>query len=270
MTDGCIERTDWTATGLIVLAIFALVACSWGLDNGPPLGDHEAIVAQCARQIRQSGRWLIPRFNDVPFIRKPPLQPWLVAVSSYIVDPAGLSPPVSPVAARFPSALAGVVTVLVVFGLARSMFSGRTALVAGGITACCGGTLFFSHNAQAEMVLTLFTTVAMTCFYRGIVDVSSRRKYLVGFYVCLSLAMLAKAPLPLAIVGLPLFAYWFVTLPLADAINRDEGAGGLVSVFMAGMLNQLIRLRELWLLPGVVLFLVPFHIEGFRVLGRCL
>jgi len=242
--------------GLIVLVSFAAVTAFWGLDAGPPLSDHEAIVAQCARQIRQSGEWLIPHFNDVPFIRKPPLQPWLVAAASYALDPPHLNPPVSPLAARFPSALAALATVLVVYTLGRSMFRPRVALVAGGILACCGATLFFSHNAQTEMVLTLFTTAAMTCFYKSIVRPASRLRYLVAFYVCLALAMLAKAPLPLVVVGLPLFIYWFLTIPLADAVNRDKHQAGFLTTSLVGMVKQFMRLPRLWLVPGVLLFLL--------------
>jgi len=250
------ESSELVSKGLVILLAFAAVTSFWGLDAGPALSDHEAIVAQCARQIRQSGDWLIPHFNDVPFIRKPPLQPWLVAAASYVVDPSGLEPPVSPFAARFPSALAAVLAVFVVYSLGRSMFRPRVALVAAGIMACCGGTLFFSHNAQTEMVLTLLTTAAMACFFKSVAHPASRLRYLIGFYVCLAFAMLAKAPLPLAVVGLPLFVYWFVTIPLADAVNRDERTSGFVTTFVSGVMDQLKRLRELWLIPGILLFLV--------------
>jgi len=249
------EPSGFVSRGFVILLAFAVVTSFWGLDAGPALGDHEAIVAQCARQIRQSGDWLIPHFNDVPFIRKPPLQPWLVAACSYTLDPPDLDPPVSPLAARFPSALAAVLTVLVVYHLCRSMLRPRAALVAGGIMACCGGTLFFSHNAQTEMVLTLLTTASLACFYKSVVRPASRLRYLIAFYLCLSLAMIAKAPLPLAVVGLPVFIYWFVTMPLADAVNRDDRTVGFLTALLAGMINQLIRLRDLWLIPGVLLFL---------------
>lgn len=201
-TDG---RAEPGRMWLVVLLAFASVTSLWGLDAGPPLSDHEGIVAQSARQIRQSGDWLIPRFNDVPFIRKPPLQMWLAAAASYLVDPPDMDPPVSVLAARLPSALACILTVLVVYGLGRSMFGQRVGLLAGAIAACCGASLFFSHNAQAEMLLTFFTTASLACFYKAIANPTSRRRYLVCFYLMLSLGMLTKAPLPLALVGLPLF-----------------------------------------------------------------
>ncbi|MBN1344933.1 MAG: glycosyltransferase family 39 protein [Phycisphaerae bacterium] len=242
----------------LVLFVFATVMMFWGLDAGPPLSDHEAIVAQIACQTRQTGNWLIPHFNNVPFIRKPPLQPWLVAVASYLVDPPGQQPAVSVLAARLPSAMAGILTVLVVYALGRSMFPPRVALVAGGIMACCGGTLFYAHNAQTEMLLTFFVALCMLCFYRATLRPEARRRYLFAFYLALALGMLAKAPMPLALVGLTLFLYWFVTIPIAAATSQTAQHGPIRSILPGLLKQRIFRLRELWLIPGVLLFLLVF------------
>jgi len=244
-----------TSIGLLLLVALAGVGCLWGLDAGPPLSDHEAIVPQCARQMRQSGDWLIPYFNDVPFIRKTPLQFWFVAAVSYIVDPPDLTPPVSVVSARVPSALAAVLTVLVVYWLAGAMYCHRTALVAGAVAACSGGILFFAHNAQTEMLVTLFIAASMACFYRGVTSTAHRRRYLGGFYVCMGLGMLAKAPLPVVLVGLALFVYWFVTIPLQYAFEEGQGeSSSRLKKALGGVLQQVKRLRELWLIPGILIF----------------
>ncbi len=251
-------RAESTFAWCGVLVAFAMVSMFWGLDSGPRLSDHEAIVAQTATQIRQSGTWLIPQFNNVPSIRKPPLQPWLVALSSYVLDPPGAHPRVSELAARFPSAMSGVLTVLVVAGLGRVMFRPRIGLVAGGIMACCGGTLFYSHNAQAEMLLTLFMTASLACFFVGSSRAHARRRYLGGAYVCLALAMLAKAPLPLALVGLTLAVYWLVTLPAAETRAPEGGWLGWIAAFGHRVADQLKRLGLLWPVPGAVLLACIF------------
>lgn len=210
------------AGGLVLLIAFAVVANFWGIDTGPVLGDHEAIVAQNARQIRETGDWLIPYFNDEAWIRKPPLQPWLVAAASYVVDPPDLSPPVSPMASRFPSALAAVIASLVVYGLGRSMFTPRIGLIAGGIMACCGATLFYGHNAQTEMVMACLTAASLACFYVGTRWDNPRFVYLLASGALLGLAMLAKAPLPLALAGLTVAAWWLLVLPIAWVVKGRE------------------------------------------------
>lgn len=260
-----------------VVCLFALTVllAFWGLTGGPGLSDHEAIVAQGARQMRLSGDWVVPVVNGVPFIRKTPLPFWLAAASSLVVDPPQVVPPVSPFAARFPSALALVGTTFVVFGLGRAMFGHRAGLLAAAALATSAGGLFFSHDAQVEMVLTFFCTASMACFWMGTEGGGRRWLFMLLYYVVFALAMLAKAPLPLAAVALPLFVWWFAIIPILARGDAVEGAarsgwGGLLGV-------QLRRLRELHLLPGVALFVLIFapwpyyvyrHVDGALPLWR--
>ncbi len=252
------SATGGAGVGVVLLVAFAALASFWGLDAGPPLGDHEAIVGESAREARELGHWLIPHFSGEPFIRKPPLQVWLAALASYVVDPPEQSPPVSELAARFPSALAGFAAVIVVYLLARSMFAERTALIAGAIMACSVGTLFYSHNAQTEMLVSGLTAASLACFYVGVHREAGRTRYLAAFYVLLGLAMLAKAPLPLALVGATLFVYWFVTLPLSQTLQDPSRSSGLMSAYGAKLAGQFRGLRKLWLIPGIVIFLLLF------------
>jgi 4-amino-4-deoxy-L-arabinose transferase-like glycosyltransferase len=238
----------------MLLALSVFVAF-WGLDAGPPLGDHEAIVAQIARQMRQSGNWLLPHLNDVVFIRKPPLQPWLVAAASYVLDASSQPLPVTTLAARMPSALSGIALVFVVYSLGRAMFNPRVALVAGAIYATSVTMLFYSHNAQTDMLLSLLTTASMACFWLGIRRPTKKKRYFAGFYACLALAMMAKAPLPLALVGSALFAYWFVTIPLTQTLRRPDTTGSPFRYWAMTCLRQFKCLPRLWLIPGTLLFL---------------
>ena len=98
--------------GFILLVALAASVCLFGLQGGPPLGDHECIHAQCARQALQGGEWLIPHFNDVPRINKPPLGTWLIILSSLLVDARDLTLPVSDFAARLPQSIAGLLMYL--------------------------------------------------------------------------------------------------------------------------------------------------------------
>jgi len=253
-----------TVDTVCLLTLAALVSL-WGLTGGPGLSDHEAIVGQGARQIRQGGDWIVPQVNDAPFIRKPPLALWLATASSYLVDPASLTPPVSPFAARLPSALAAILTVVLVYALGRSMFGHATGVICGGSMATCGGGMYFSHNAQVEMVLTCLCTACFAFFWWGTEGGRKRRLHLLLFYVAFAAAMMAKAPLPLAMVGLPLAVWWFVTVPVARMAVPDRGAAGRDGRW-ALFRQQGRRLRDLWLIPGVVVFLLLFALWPLYVL----
>lgn len=241
---------------LLLLAFSAFVSL-WGLASGPGLSDHEAIVAQCARQAREGDGWLIPKFNDFAFARKPPLPVWLTAAASVAVDPDEVQPPVSPLAARLPSALAAIFTTLLVYVVGRSMFGHRIGLVCGGAMSISAGTLFFSHNGQVEMILTLFCTASFAFFWLGTEAGSHRRLYMALFYPSFALAMLAKAPLPLAVVGLPLAVWWFVTVPIAR-LKDDQKSGTHPGGLVQHIWDQVRGLRRLWLIPGIVVFCAIF------------
>jgi len=159
--------------------------------------------------------------------------------------------------ARIPSAIAGFANVLAVFWLGSMLYGYRGGLVAGFICAGCAATVFFSHNAQVDMVLTMFTTLAFACFWRGAMHSQPSRWFMAAFYLSFALAMLAKAPLPLAIVGLSLAVYWFITVPiLAAGQHAERHYGALARRWVVGCQAQVSRLRTLWLVPGILIFAI--------------
>jgi len=245
---------------IVCILVFAAVLSLWGLRHGPALSDHEAIVATGARDVVQNGHWLIPSVGHQAAIRKPPLRFWLASLSSFVIDPGTSTPDVSVAASRFPSAIAAVLTVLVVLLLARCMFEPRTGTIAAAGLASTAGIFFFAHDAQIEMVLTFFSTCAVACFWMA-TQPGTRRRVLwwALFYLSLGLAMLSKAPLPLATVVLPLAVWWFVVLPLAryhHILDDESAAEG--STRIALFKEQGRQFLKMWLLPGALLFLLVF------------
>lgn len=248
---------QWRRLGVLGLAAFALATCLVGLRDGPALGDHECINALAARQALVSGHWLIPYLGDTPRIRKPPLGIWLIAAASYAVDGPTASPPVSEYAARLPSAIAAWGTVLLVYWLGRQMYGYRAGLTGGFISAGCVGTILYAHSAQVDMVLAFFTTLSFACFWRGALHSEPNRWSMVGFYAAFALAMMAKAPLPLVTVGLALAVYWFVAAPLLTVLDSGPRASrGLLRNLAGAGWKQFRRLPDLWIVPGIILFLV--------------
>lgn len=205
--------------------VIAMFAC---LIGGPHLSDHEVIVAQTARQILGTGHWVVPEYLDTPFLVKPPLSPWIVAMVSKYLPPAketGL--PVTDESARLPSVVAMMLTVWIVWRLALSMFERRAALISATACATCVGTLLYALNATAEAILTLFCTWAFAEFWwaHRALNTGQRRLHLVRFYLALGLSMMAKGPMPAGVVIIPLAAWWW-----GQQSTRIVAAGGIRSV----------------------------------------
>jgi len=242
---------------VLLLIVFTMLLSLWGLSDGPWLSDHEAIIAQGARQIRQGDGWIIPKVGDSPFIRKPPLPFWLTAITSKIVDPPNVETPVSPRAARLPSAVAAILATMLIYSLGRSMYGHRIGVLCGIVMGTCTGTLFFAHEAQVEMVLTLLCAATFACFWRATQTERRRGWWLAGFYACFAFAMLAKAPFPLAVIGLPLACWWFLTIPLLR-LNETPCAEHQHERRWVLIRRQIVGAKRLVSVPGVLLFLLIF------------
>lgn len=242
------------------------------LTMGPALGDHEVIVAQIARQTLGSGNWLVPQYLDAPFLVKPPLTPWLIAVfSGFLPHNAANGLPVTELGARLPSLLATLLTIVVVFRLARSMFERRTAWIAAFVCATAVGTMLYAVNATAEAMLTLFSTWAFAEFWwsRQAKTKPGRLAHQLRFYVALGLGMLAKGPMPLIVVCVPIAIWWWGERP--TRLTASLGFAASPRAMFVGVRSAWPRLQtaltQLGLWWGVPLFLL-FFVPWMILVGR--
>jgi 4-amino-4-deoxy-L-arabinose transferase-like glycosyltransferase len=125
---------------------------------------------------------------------------------------------VSELAARLPSAAAGLLGVVAVFLVGRHWVSTRCGLAAALILASSPMYFVLARAASTDMLLTSALTLSLACIYfawfgqgrdPAAKAVSSRRRFIWnhGFYVSLALAVLAKGPVGavLAAASLSLF-----------------------------------------------------------------
>src|SRR5262245_42050581 len=103
----------WQAAAVAVVAGWLFFDC---LGDRDLWGSHEARAAQNAHWILSGGGWGVPRlFDEQPEYQKPPLYYWLVALAAACRGGA-----VDAWAVRLPAALAGLLTVLAVYGYLAS------------------------------------------------------------------------------------------------------------------------------------------------------
>ncbi|MFP6906548.1 MAG: glycosyltransferase family 39 protein, partial [Verrucomicrobiota bacterium] len=156
---------------------------------------QELRVGICARNMVESGDWIIPDFQGQPRLRKPPLSYWMSASAMKLSGSQGVF------AARFPTILAAVALVLVVLAAGRTWISPRGGLMAALLLASSIGFLRHGRLAETDITLTLFTTASILLVYRALEQRSLR--HWIGAGLCMGLGILAKGPAALA---LPLLA----------------------------------------------------------------
>jgi 4-amino-4-deoxy-L-arabinose transferase-like glycosyltransferase len=144
-------------TCLVILSTLALFP---GLGSSRHLTYHEAFVAQGAREILDSGNWGYPTIGGVPWLEKPPLPWWLVAM---VARCTGV---VTETVARFPSALAAIGLVSGIALLGTRHYGSQIGLLAGAIQATTAWTVLRGRLAEADIVLACLITWTIVAFDR--------------------------------------------------------------------------------------------------------
>ena len=193
----------------LALGLLAARLLSLGLY---PLGDTtEARYGEVARLMLASGDWITPQ-NDpgVPFWAKPPLSFWAQAATMAVFG-------VNEFGARISSTFFALIVAALSWRLARST-AAETARYEPWFAVAILATmpLFFlmAGTVMTDMALAACTTAAMVAFWLAL---EGRRRWGYVFFAALGLGLLAKGPVVLALVGLPL-ALWWVASP--DRVER--------------------------------------------------
>lgn len=191
--------------GIILFALLGVSAFSaFFLLDKKPMGNHEAYVAVSARQMLNSGQWVIPYFNGQPRLQKTPLCYWILAAIGKI------SGEINDFNTRLPSALFAILAAAAIFYFVKEHSGFRAAVLSAFIWATSLGYIRYSHSGRPEMTLCSFVAIAMLSFYAGIKTESRKKQicFMLVFWISFALAMLAKGPAPLPLIAPALFLYF--------------------------------------------------------------
>ena len=135
----------------------------------PPslMDDVDAVQAQIAANMLESGDWVTARLDGVKYLEKSPLKYWLMAGSFAVFG-------VHDWAARIPIALAIVLLCWVTARFGAWAFTEDVGLWAGLSLATCIGLFLFTRILIPDVILTLTITVAMWGYLRAL-DPHERR-----------------------------------------------------------------------------------------------
>src|SRR5262245_30870085 len=174
------------AARVAMIAGLAALALGPGLGGAGRLSYHEAFVAQAAREMAASGDALVPTIGGRPWLEKPPLAVWLVALLGPLAGGVGES------VARAPSAVAAGVMAVGVATLAAGRFGAGVGLIAGAVQATTVWVMIRGRLAEADMLLACLVTWTVVAFDRMRDEGDPKRPWRWGFFAGLGLTALAK------------------------------------------------------------------------------
>ena len=145
----------------IALVIVAAIVF-FGCIISPPalMDDVDAVHGQIARNMVQSGDWVIAHLNGVPYMEKAPLPYWLIAICYLLMG-------VHDWVARIPTALSAV---LLCFATARYgawAFGRRAGFYAGLALATSIGLFLFTRILIPDVMLTITVALSFMAFQRA-------------------------------------------------------------------------------------------------------
>ena len=134
-----------------------------GCIVSPPslMDDVDSVQAQIARNMLVSGDWVTARLDGVPYLEKPALIYWTIALSYKIFGVHDWS-------ARIPVALSALALSWVTAAFGVWAFGKRAGFYAGLCISTCVGLFLFTRVLIPDVTLTFTTALAMWAFLRAI------------------------------------------------------------------------------------------------------
>src|SRR5579864_2248986 len=160
---------------LIVLAVAAAVFLGCILSPPSLMDDVDAVQAQIARNMLDSGDWVTARLDGVAYLEKSPFKYWCIAVSFAIFGVHDWS-------ARLPMALFAILLCCVTARFAALAFSELAGLYAGLTLSSAIGLFLFTRILIPDATLTLAIALAMWAFLRAIDETEPRPRLWAGVY----------------------------------------------------------------------------------------
>lgn len=226
--------------------------------------DDETYFAEVAREMHQTGDWIVPRFNRELFSHKPPIMFWLMAGGFRLFG-------VSEFVARLPAALFGLASVLLVHQLGIRLHSRRAGFWGAVILATSLNFVVIARAAACDAELVFFCTLSIFLYVRA-----AQKQIIPGqlewgeptfrdwcaVYGAMSLAVLTKGPIGLLLPGCVLGLFRLLTpLPVEVPVRPLQAMqSALPSSWWRGLWQFACRLspvrvaREVWRMsPGLAL-----------------
>lgn len=190
------SRWQRLATHVLLALLLIRLLAMWVI----PLTDNtEARYAEIARKMLETGNW-VTLWHDygIPFWAKPPLSTWLSAAGMSLFG-------VNPLAARLPALLLSLAVLWLVADAARQRLGREAALASSLILA--GSLLFFgaAGTVMTDPALMFCVALSQLAFWHAMQGRGKHWDYL--FFAGLGLGLLAKGPLAIVLVGMPIFVW---------------------------------------------------------------
>ncbi|OPH10770.1 ArnT family glycosyltransferase [Cylindrospermopsis raciborskii] len=176
----------------ILLGILLLALTLWiiGLGNLPLRDWDEGTYAMVAREIYRTGNWFYPTLQGDPFLLKPPLMQWLIAICYHLGG-------VGEFTTRFPGAFLTALGVPLLYLIGRLVFlKTLPALFSSLVYLTLLPVVRHGRLAMLDGIAISFFLLLLFCTLKA----RQHKKYALGIGLCLGLITLTKGMLVMVFI----------------------------------------------------------------------
>jgi 4-amino-4-deoxy-L-arabinose transferase-like glycosyltransferase len=175
------------------------------LGDLPLIDPDEGRNAEVSREMAETGAWVVPSFNGIPYLDKPALYFRAVALSFTIFGRNEFT-------ARLPSALSAALLAVLMWAFCRRVYGERAGALTVLVLATTPLVVGFARLVIFDMPLALFTTMAIVAGYRAEEQdgAVTRRRWLLVGAASSAVATLIKGPVGLLVPGAVLTVFSLV------------------------------------------------------------
>jgi 4-amino-4-deoxy-L-arabinose transferase-like glycosyltransferase len=146
---------------VLLLALLGVLFFLPGLGQIPLFDRDEPRFATAARTMGQTGDFIVPHFNGALRPDKPPLVYWLMHLGYLATGGWG------ELGARLPSAIAGILTLIVIYFMVGARFGRLTGIISAMMFGTCGLFIVESRMSTADGTMLFFITLCMACAWQA-------------------------------------------------------------------------------------------------------
>ncbi|HLW65223.1 MAG TPA: glycosyltransferase family 39 protein [Gemmataceae bacterium] len=172
------------------------------------LWSEEVRWAEIPREMEQTGRYFWPTINGKPYYDKPLGSYWLVLAAARVTGN------LDEAAARWPCAISGWLSVLLVMLIGKRLCSPAAAIISGLVLATSFSVVFFARNASTDMETVVGNLAVLWLFLRY--EKNPGGWWTLPFWLLMALTSLTKGLLGFALPLLVIGAYQTI------AVNRER------------------------------------------------
>ena len=176
-----IKNIYWIDVSILLLA---LIVTLLGIGSYGLYEPHEGHFAMVGREMIWRNDWITPYLNGSPYLNKPPLLYWLIAIATKIFGSTEFS-------ARLPVALTGWLGIAIAWKWTRELWGVDSSRVCALMLSVTLGWFIFTHQILIDVLLGTLLLCSNYFLWRLIYQPRSTINWW-GAYLSLALCVLTK------------------------------------------------------------------------------